>query len=123
MDTPKSENRQLEIAALSRSLKATARELEVPVIAIAQLNRSVDSREDRVPRMSDLRESGALEQDADLISFMYREYMYKPTEENQHKAEVIIAKQRNGPTGRVPLHFFGEYMRFENPSYAEDAGF
>jgi len=120
METGRAENRQQEIAQISRSIKAMARELDVPVIAISQLNRSVDSREDRRPRMSDLRESGALEQDADLICFLYREYQYKATEENRHKAELIVAKQRNGPTGPLQLHFFGEILRFENPAYGSD---
>jgi replicative DNA helicase len=121
METGSAENRQQEIAQISRSLKGMARELEVPVIAISQLNRGVDSRENRVPRMSDLRESGALEQDADLILFLYRESQYNPTPENQREADVIIAKQRNGPTGRVPLHFFGHILRFETPAF-ENAG-
>ena len=122
METGGAENRQQEIAQISRSLKAMARELDVPVIAISQLNRAVDSREDRRPRMSDLRESGSLEQDADLICFLYRESQYKPSADNQHKAEVVIAKQRNGPTGIVPLHFFGHVLRFENPAFgAEDS--
>jgi len=123
METGKAENRQQEIAQISRSLKAMAREMEVPVIAISQLNRGVDTRENRVPRMSDLRESGALEQDADLICFLYRESQYRPSPENLHEAEVIIAKQRNGPTGRVPLRFFGHILRFENPAYDSDEGF
>lgn len=123
METGRAENRQQEIAQISRQLKAMARELDVPVIAISQLNRSVDSREDRRPRMSDLRESGALEQDADLIIFLYREYQYKPTEENRNQAEIIIAKQRNGPTGIVPMQFFGHVLRFENPTHGSDDGF
>ncbi|MEM8885148.1 MAG: replicative DNA helicase [Planctomycetota bacterium] len=123
METGNAENRQQEIAQISRQLKAMARELDVPVIAISQLNRSVDSREDRRPRMSDLRESGALEQDADLILFLYREYQYKPSEENRHQAEVIIAKQRNGPTGIVGLNFFGHVLRFENPALGGEDGF
>jgi replicative DNA helicase len=123
METGRAENRQQEIAQLSRHLKAMARELDVPVIAISQLNRSVDSREDRRPRMSDLRESGALEQDADLILFLYREFQYKPSEENRRKADVIIAKQRNGPTGQVPLHFFGEFLRFDTPEFGPDEAF
>jgi len=123
MQTGRAENRQQEIAELSRGLKGMARELDVPVIAISQLNRSVDSREDRRPRMSDLRESGALEQDADLILLMYRESQYKETEENKTLAEVIVAKQRDGPTGNVRLNFFGPILRFENPAFAEDDGF
>ena len=122
METGRAENRQQEIAQISRGLKAMARELEIPVIAISQLNRSVDSREDRRPRMSDLRESGALEQDADLILFLYRESQYKP-DADPTEAELIIAKQRNGPTGHIPLRFFGDEMRFANYSYGGEEGF
>ncbi len=114
METGGGENRQQEVAQLSRALKGLARELEVPVIAISQLNRSVDAREDHRPRMSDLRESGALEQDADLIIFLYREEQYKQTPENIGLAEAIVAKHRNGPTGTVRLRFTGEHMRFDN---------
>ncbi len=113
----RSESRQQEISQISRSLKSLARELSIPVIAISQLNRAVDSREDHRPRMSDLRESGAIEQDADLILFLYREEYYHPdNEEKQGLAEVIVAKQRNGPTGSVTLSFVSRYMRFANPS-------
>ncbi|MGQ0613140.1 MAG: replicative DNA helicase [Planctomycetaceae bacterium] len=122
METGKAENRQQEIAQISRQLKGMARELEVPVIAISQLNRSVDSREDRRPRMSDLRESGALEQDADLILFLFREEVYRQTEENRGLAELIVAKQRNGPIGSVPLLFFGNVLRFENAAFRDDGG-
>ena len=122
METGRAENRQQEIAQISRGLKAMARELEIPVIAISQLNRSVDTREDRRPRMSDLRESGALEQDADLILFLYRESQYKP-DADPTEAELIIAKQRNGPTGNIPLRFFGDEMRFANYSYGGEEGF
>ena len=123
METGRAENRQQEIAGISRQLKAMAREMDCPVIALSQLNRSVDNREDRRPRMSDLRESGALEQDADLIMFLYREYQYKPSEENRNLAEVIIAKQRNGPTGVIPLHFYGHFLRFDNPTLGGEDGF
>ena len=121
METGHAENRQQEIAQISRSLKTMARELEIPVIAISQLNRSVDTREDRRPRMSDLRESGALEQDADLIVFLYREEQYRPTDDNRGLAEAIVAKQRNGPTGMIPLHFFGGILRFENATFRDGA--
>lgn len=108
------ESRQQEIATISRAMKGIARELQVPVIALSQLNRDVENRDDHRPRMSDLRESGALEQDADVIMLLHREEYYKPTEQNAGLAQVIIAKQRNGPTGDVTLRFFREYMRFEN---------
>jgi replicative DNA helicase len=108
------ESRQQEIATISRGLKAIARELSVPVIALSQLNRDVENRDNHRPRMSDLRESGAIEQDADLIMLLHREEYYKPTEENRGLAQIIIAKQRNGPTGDITLRFFPEFMRFEN---------
>ncbi len=109
----KIESRQQEISMISRSLKGLARELNVPVIALSQLNRDVEGREDHRPRMSDLRESGAIEQDADVICLLHREEYFKPTEENRGLAQLIIAKQRNGPTGDVTLRFFREFMRFE----------
>jgi replicative DNA helicase len=107
------ENRATELSEISRSLKALAKELGVPVVALSQLNRSVDSRPDKRPIMSDLRESGALEQDADLILFIYREVVYNRDAE-AGKAEIIVAKQRNGPIGDLPLTFLGQYTRFEN---------
>ena len=109
-----SESRQQEISEISRSLKALARELHVPVIAISQLSRAVESRTDHRPQLSDLRESGAIEQDADMVVLLLREEYYNPTEENRGKCEVIIAKQRNGPVGSVFLTFIREYTRFEN---------
>ncbi len=120
LEAGSAENRQQEMSQISRALKATARELEVPVIAVSQLNRAVDQREDRRPRMSDLRESGALEQDADLILFLYRDEYYHPEkEQSRNLAELIIAKQRNGPTGKVDLRFSGQYLRFDNIQYGE----
>ncbi|MBI3009806.1 MAG: replicative DNA helicase [Candidatus Omnitrophica bacterium] len=109
-----SENRQQEISVISRSLKALARELAVPVIAVSQLSRAPERRESFRPRLSDLRESGAIEQDADVVLMLFREDYYNPTDENRGVAEIIIAKQRNGPTGSVRLAFINEYTRFEN---------
>ena len=108
------ESRQQEISEISRSLKAIARELRVPVVAISQLSRAVESRTGNKPQLSDLRDSGAIEQDADVVVFLFREEYYNPTEENKNKAEVIIAKQRNGPVGTVELAFLKEWTRFEN---------
>lgn len=110
----RSENRQQEISEISRSVKALARELNVPLIAISQLSRAVEQRSDRRPQLSDLRESGAIEQDADVVLLLLREEYYNPTEENKGLAELIIAKQRNGPTGSLNLTFISEYMKFEN---------
>ncbi len=113
------ESRQQEISEISRSLKALARELSVPVIAISQLSRAVESRTDHRPQLSDLRESGAIEQDADVVVLILREEYYNPSPENQGIAEAIIAKQRNGPTGNLKLAFIKEFTRFDNLSRIE----
>ena len=109
-----SENRATEISEISRSLKALSKELSVPIIDLAQLNRSLESRPDKRPVMSDLRESGAIEQDADLIVFIYRDEVYNEDSPDQGTAEIIVAKQRNGPIFKTRLTFLGQYTRFEN---------
>lgn len=115
-------NRQEEIATISRGLKALARELNIPIVAMAQLNRASEAREGNRPRMSDLRESGAIEQDADVVVLLHREEYYKPEDVSlRGKAELIVAKQRNGPTGKVMLHFNSQQTRFENLSMAPES--
>ena len=109
-----STSRQQEISDISRSLKALAREMQAPVIALSQLSRACEQRTDHRPMLSDLRESGAIEQDADVVMFLYRDEYYHPDTEKKNVGEVIIAKQRNGPTGTVELAWLGQYTKFAN---------
>jgi len=122
-DSANNENRTLEISNITRSLKGLAKELDCPIIVLSQLNRSLEQRPNKRPVMSDLRESGAIEQDADVIMFIYRHEVYEPETEQKGMAEIIIGKQRNGPIGTIRLAFLGEYTRFENyanPNFVGD---
>jgi replicative DNA helicase len=110
----RTESRQQEVSQISRELKGLAKELNVPLIALSQLSRAPESRTDHRPQLADLRESGAIEQDADVVAFIYREEQYNRTEENAGIAEIMVSKQRNGPTGMVKLAFLKEFTRFEN---------
>jgi replicative DNA helicase len=108
----RSENRQQEISEISRSLKILARELQVPVIAVSQLSRAVEARQDKRPMLADLRESGALEQDADVVLFIYRDEIYNRDSTDKGTAEILLAKHRNGPVGRLKLTFLENYTKF-----------
>jgi replicative DNA helicase len=116
---PRSDTREREISAISKALKSLAKELDIPVIAVSQLSRAPETRVDKRPQLSDLRESGAIEQDADVVIFVYREERYRKTRDNEGKAEIIVGKQRNGPIGKVILAFLKEYPKFANLAHRE----
>ena len=113
-NTRRNESRQQEISEISRALKVLARELNIPIVALSQLSRAVEARQDHRPMLSDLRESGAIEQDADVVMFLYRDEYYNPDTEKKNIAEVIVAKQRNGATGSIELVWLGQYTKFAN---------
>ena len=115
-----SESRQLEVSDISRGLKALAKELNVPIIALSQLSRAVESRTDKRPLLSDLRESGSIEQDADVVMFIYRDFVYNPETDDPGKTEILVRKQRNGPIGDVRLHFESQFTRFFDRAKRDD---